>query len=118
MRIYIAGPMRGIPLYNFPAFDAAAAKLWSEGHEVVSPADMDRESGLHPETLPADFDWNDVPSGFSAKAAFRRDMDELLRCDAIALLPGWRESYGATVEADVAKLVGLQRIEFADKEKP
>ena len=34
MKLYLAGPMRGLPLCNFPAFDAAAAWLTSKGHIV------------------------------------------------------------------------------------
>ncbi len=30
MRIYIAGPMRGVPKFNFPAFDLAAARIRAE----------------------------------------------------------------------------------------
>ena len=37
--IYIAGPMSGIPYFNFPAFDTAKAFLILQGWDVVSPAD-------------------------------------------------------------------------------
>lgn len=41
MRWYVSGPMTGLPLLNFPAFHAAAAKLRAQGHEVINPAEMD-----------------------------------------------------------------------------
>ena len=44
MRIYLAGPMRNYPRNNFPAFDAAAAKLRADGHEVFNPAEHDRKT--------------------------------------------------------------------------
>jgi len=39
MRIYIAGPMTGLPEFNYPAFNAAAEYLRSLGHHVENPAD-------------------------------------------------------------------------------
>ncbi|MHB1850453.1 MAG: DUF4406 domain-containing protein, partial [Acidimicrobiales bacterium] len=45
-RIYIAGPMRGVKDWNFPAFDAARDLLVAAGWEVVSPADLDRAGGF------------------------------------------------------------------------
>lgn len=46
MRIYLSGPMRGIPDLNYPAFDAAAERISSLGHEVINPAQMDRDEGF------------------------------------------------------------------------
>ena len=38
--LYIAGPMRGYPDHNFPAFRAAAAALRRAGYGVVNPAEL------------------------------------------------------------------------------
>lgn len=43
MKIYLAGPMRGIPEFNFPAFHAMACRLRAEGNVVFNPAEKDIE---------------------------------------------------------------------------
>ena len=98
-RIYIAGPMRGIPLFNFPAFDAAAASLRSMGWEPVNPADLDRQHGFNPAT-------DSVTPEFLLEA-MRRDLDAITRVDAVALLPGWENSRGALAEIAVARWRGI-----------
>jgi hypothetical protein len=91
MRIYISGKMRGIPNFNFPAFDAAKAKLEAMGHDVCSPADLDRATGY----LETQLEYA------------RRDIKELLGCEAIYMLRGWEKSVGAAAEFHVAKWAGL-----------
>lgn len=107
MRIYVSGPMRSIPHYNFPAFDEAAEKIRLEGHKAINPADLDREMGFHPEELPDDWDWNEYPPGTDASEFVDRDLDALATCDAIYMLPGWEKSKGASAEHAVAQWRGL-----------
>jgi hypothetical protein len=107
MRVYIAGPMRGIPLYNFPAFDEAALALVAKGHVPVSPADMDGDNSIDPSTYPPDHDWSCVPEDTDMADFILRDLAALQTCDAILLLPGWKQSVGATAEYHVARWLGL-----------
>lgn len=99
--IYIAGPMRGYPQFNFPAFDCAASKWMLRGWKVLNPAQMDRDIGLDenkPETVDAAF----------IRKAIARDLDAIAgSADAIAVLPGWEKSKGANLEVGLARFLGL-----------
>jgi hypothetical protein len=106
MRVYLAGPMRGIPHYNFPAFDRAREALRAMGHDVVSPADLDRSAGFDAMTLPDDTDWGDVPPDFDLLEAMERDREAIRGADAICLLPGWQSSEGSQEELSEAKKWG------------
>jgi len=108
MLLYIAGPMRGIKYYNFPAFDQAKEELWDLCYEVLSPADMDREMGNDPFTLPEDHDWNTIPDGFDFGKCVRKDVEAITCCDGIYLLKGWENSKGAKAEKTVAEWMGKE----------
>lgn len=97
MKCYIAGPMKGRPGFNFPAFDEAEERFRALGWEVVNPARLDREQGFDPFKDEAE----------SAEFYMRRDLPHVCGCDAIALLPGWQDSGGANDELTVAKMCGL-----------
>jgi hypothetical protein len=100
-KVYIAGPMSSLPLFNFPAFDATAIKLRGEGYIVVNPADIDRAHGLNEHHI--DF------SPSVARACILRDIAAMCDgCTHIAMLPGWEKSKGANVEIAVARYLGLQ----------
>ena len=92
--------MRGIPLWNFPAFDAARDMLIGLGHDPISPADIDREHGIDENTTV-------LPPGF-IHTALRRDFAAIVTCDAIAFLPGWETSSGANAERTVGGHVGCE----------
>lgn len=100
MKVYIAGPMRGIPLGNFPAFDAAAAYLRARGYTVFNPADNDRALG---------FDGNNgedvAPEAF--QQMMRWDLARVMESDAVVFLPGWQNSRGAKAERVVAHYCGV-----------
>jgi nucleoside 2-deoxyribosyltransferase len=116
MRIYLAGPMRGLPNLNREAFDYWAAKLRADGHEVFSPAENNEKIyGAHI--------YRDNPEGDEGKAGidgrvvFEHDLVWICRhADAVALMPGWENSKGAKAERAVAEAlgaaVGMQVIEL------
>ena len=104
-RWYIAGSMRGLKLFNFPAFDAARDRLKAEGYEVVSPADIDRAHGFDPSELPDDYDWSD-DSNVDMDHIIPRDLNAILECDGIFMLDGWMNSVGAFAEWAVALWAG------------
>lgn len=112
-KVYIAGKMRGVRLYNFPEFDRVGGLLLNAGFEVVSPADLDRAHGFDPWELPESHDWSSTPEGFDLKAAFHRDIQALADCTHILLLDGWTGSVGARCEYFAAKWLGL-RFVFAE----
>jgi len=106
--VYLAGPMRGLPDFNFPAFDTARDHGSSLGWVVINPADMDRESRFE-ETDTT----QDVGAPEAAREFFQRDMAALHSLhaehgDAIAMLPGWENSTGARAEYHAAKWLGLK----------
>lgn len=108
LKVYVAGPMRGKPYFNFPAFDTASAELREAGFDPVSPAEMDRDVGFDPETFAEDFDWHDLGAcEFDLHLAIDRDVAALKKCDAIYLLRGWEKSRGSLAEKAMAEWLDL-----------
>ena len=98
--IYIAGPMTGKTEWNFPAFNAAAAKFRRAGWRVLNPAE--NFGGR-----------TDLPWTRYLRTAIRQVTDS----DAIALLPGWQASRGAMLEVQVAGALGLEFYDAVNGEK-
>lgn len=87
-RIYISGPMTGIPDYK-KNFNEAEETLKMAGWDVVNPAKIDDFLG----------DCN-----FSYDELLKIDIALLDTCDGIYMLEGWENSRGALIE----KLYTLQ----------
>lgn len=87
MRIYLSGPMRGYPAFNYPAFSCAAAALRRNGYSVFNPADND--AGNLRANLASDMSWI------------------ALIAEGMAMLPGWQKSLGANAERALALAIGI-----------
>ncbi len=116
MKLYLAGPMRGYPEFNFPAFHEAAAKLRAAGYFVFSPAENDIQKygeGIQ-NTMTGDELEAETSVGFSLRKALLDDMTFICKhADGIALLPGWEQSKGATAERALSIALGLKVAEVA-----
>lgn len=96
-RLYLAGPMSGLPLFNFPAFAAARTDLRARGFDVWCPAEHDELAGFDPL-----FSAADTFANYMA-----RDLQEVCRSAGVIVLPGWESSRGANLEVVVARALGL-----------
>jgi hypothetical protein len=108
VKIYLSGPMRNYPDFNFPAFHAARESLRDQGHVVVCPAERDLEQGFDPKRSIAEQD-------FDVDAALAYDVAALPTVDAIALLPGWQYSAGCAVELERAIELDLLILNLLDE---
>ncbi|MGL4448422.1 MAG: DUF4406 domain-containing protein [Shewanella sp.] len=86
-KVYIAGPMSGLPDANRIAFHVAAIAQRDAGHIVLNPA-----------TLPA---------GLDEAEYMQIGLAMLLCCDRIYMLAGWEHSSGALTEYALAKKLDL-----------
>ncbi|MDM5067278.1 DUF4406 domain-containing protein [Aeromonas salmonicida] len=87
VKVYVAGPMTGLPEFNRPTFFAAEEHLKSLGAQVMTPAIL--------------------PDGWSHEAYMRIAIPMLMECEAVAFLPGWQQSSSARREFTRAQAFGL-----------
>ncbi len=85
MKIYISGPISGLPLETvYNNFTNAEVQLLEQGYEVVNPFN------------------NGLPTTATWEEHMRADLKLLLDCDAIYMLEGWEKSRGARIEYALA----------------
>lgn len=87
MRLYIAGPMSGLPEFNYPAFFDAESDLTAFGYKTLNPARNPKQ---------------DCWEGYM-KAAIA----QVVQADGIAFLPGSHASEGARLELFLAGRLGI-----------
>lgn len=90
-RVYVCGPMTGLPEFNYPAFAAETARLRALGYDVVSPAEIN-------------------PNGGTWKECMKKDIAQLMTCDLLVWLPGWSNSRGARIETGLARELEIKTV--------
>lgn len=107
MTLYLSGPMRGYPNFNFDLFDHVTKLLRKKGHFVFNPAEHDQ--AVYPNIR----EWPGFASGdteqcpqFNLPTSLAWDFGRILDSEGIAMLPGWEKSTGAKAELFVAEACG------------
>jgi hypothetical protein len=98
-KMYLSGPMTGVPEWNHPLFHRVAAEFRLGGFEVCNPAEF--------------FDGDTTKE---RKDYMREAIKYLLEADTVVLLPGWDKSEGARMEAKIATELDLIIVEYVDNE--
>lgn len=115
-KIYLAGPMRNIAHFNFPAFHEFAKRLRGIGFVVFNPAENDINTNGS-----ADFVVSNTTGcldeatekGFDLRKALAEDAKFICEeADILALMPGWERSKGAQAERALAVALGIDVIEL------
>ena len=82
-KVYIAGPMTGIPELNYPAFNRAEKRISEKiGCRILNPARQ--------------------PDGLEYEEYMRRGFADIEEATAIFLITGWEKSKGAVRELKYA----------------
>lgn len=106
-RYYLAGPMTGLPGYNFSAFEDAAKLLRSWGLQIISAHEIDY--GETEETRGQLHGYMEYIKG---------GLGVMLTCDAVIFLSGWPRSEGCMIENDVAIALKMDRYELIYETHP
>lgn len=93
-RIYLSGPMTGLPKNNYPAFFAAEKIVGRKFPDatILNPA--------------RNLDGN---RSYPREVYLRLDLLGLAKCDGIVMLEGWEKSYGARMELLIACELEIKR---------
>lgn len=110
-KLYLSGPMTGLPQQNYPAFHAAAARLRRAGYRVVNPAELHPHNMLRRlvAALAAMLNLAPAPTLPRWEDYMRAALVGLLGCEAVVVLPGWEQSRGARCEVSLAAELGMRR---------
>lgn len=115
MKLYLAGPMTGLPQFNFPLFHTAASELRAAGYDIISPAEMDSPAVQSAAIKSSDgaLDAHGKIAGETWGEILARDVRVIAdTTDGIVFLSDWIKSRGARLEAFVALLSGKKNFGY------
>lgn len=99
LKLYLYGPMSGLPFENHPAFNEAAETLRALGHEPLNPAENGMMSDGH--------SWTDL---------MRKALVMVAQADGGVALDGWQNSRGAQLENLIINYLGMPTYRLVNKQ--
>ena len=116
MRLYLIGPMSGIPSFNYPAFIERAEFFRNEGFEVQSPTSLDSLETFEAAMASPDGRIENPVNGFTYEDFVGKSIARILawKPDALVALPGSEYSEGARKESLVAGALGIPTFHVDD----
>lgn len=109
MKVYITGPISGLQDSSYQAFFDAEKQLTNLGHEAINPAEPDSVKN-DSATSPA----SSEETSLSWEHYIRRDMPKMMLADALCLLPGWKDSRGASLKVSIATALKIPLLILKD----
>lgn len=109
-RVYISGPVTGIPNYRDP-FDKEEGALREAGNDVFNPANLPMPA---PDLL---VEWEEEGKLLNDPDTQKRNLwqyfmricvGQIPLCDEMRMLPHWERSKGAVWEHRIAQMLGLR----------
>lgn len=107
--LYLAGPMTGIPQFNYPEFRRIAKELREAGYKVISPVEEDTEEYQEQAMLSKDGRHGEDGkfAGLTWADILAKDVKLVAdKVDGVVVMNGWGKSRGARLEVFVANLTG------------
>lgn len=93
MTTFISGPMSGYEDFNYPLFHEVGRYLKEKREPFFSPAHHSAGHELEPPEPDEAMSW---------EYYMKKSLRMLLGSDRILMLPGWKESRGASLERELA----------------
>lgn len=87
--VYVNGPMSGPISGRMAAFQQATAALREHGYLVTNPVES-------------------AGGSVSDQDCLRADIQAMLRCDTVAVLPGWQQSADSKLLMTIAARLGMR----------
>ena len=115
MILYIAGPMTGIVGFNYRSFYDAAVLLRDDGYSVINPCERDPAEVQIAAWSSDTGNWADLPYPVDQllPEIIQQNVDDVMSCDGIALLPGWENSTGARMEVALAERISIPTLKVS-----
>jgi nucleoside 2-deoxyribosyltransferase len=98
-RVYISGPISHIR-QSMMNFDKAEFDLENKGYDTYNPFSI-----RLPDTEEEKKEYNEIGEWVWY---MRRCIPELVNCDAVLMLPNWKESKGAKLERELAETLKIK----------